>query len=427
MSLILARDYGNASFLINRETMHSVFLEGPLATFAPRLIDAPNYSLPYGYIQDLNKTDKNKVLADFDKIQRAVKALFEPSKCKREKKRSSKKKNAMEELSAYAIKNWQIVNVNLELTYLCNQRCSWCYLDDFSKKGMTRKRLNILLDDLKMIGALFILLTGGEIFLRPDVLDIIEDINNAGFVTELKTNGTLLKPKMIERLANFNPFDIQISIYGTDTGYFDQTNSFYRFDLIRENARIMVENGMPVTLSVLVGKHNIDSIEKIHESLIDIGAEVFYSPYITPKRNCNGRKVPLRLTSRDMEQKLLPFLERIDALPVQKKYRNCDEDSTVCYAGRDQIAISPLGRVFPCLDLAVPLGDLSKEPLSDILARRKSILEKFTLRDMPKCIKCADRDYCDSCIGVALLENNDYRKPSRHKCDVVKFYAHNRI
>ncbi|MCG2686575.1 radical SAM protein, partial [Candidatus Parcubacteria bacterium] len=320
-------------------------------------------------------------------------------------------KNALEELSAYAIKNWQLVNVSWELTYLCNQRCKWCYLENFQQKGLSENSIINLSKELKQVGALFLLLTGGEIFLRPDTLDIIEYLENEGFVLEIKTNGTSFGVNEIERMSKINFFDIQVSIYETKNGYSDLTKSNYQLNLIEENVKLMLERDLPVTLSVLVGKHNIDEIEKIHEKLSKIGAEIFYSPYITPNRGGVGQEILFRLSKKELEEKFKPFLEKINGFPVQKKYRDCDKDTSVCFAGRDQIAIDPNGIVYPCLDLRIPLGNLFQNSLSEILKTRKSILNQFTLNEIPQCKNCDDRNYCDSCVGLAIIENGDYRIP----------------
>jgi radical SAM protein with 4Fe4S-binding SPASM domain len=78
--------------------------------------------------------------------------------------------------------------------------------------------------------------------------------------------------------------------------------------------------------------------------------------------------------------------------------------------------------VYPCLDLRVPLGDLKFEDIETILSRRKQVLEAFRFREMSICKACEIVDFCDSCIGVALVENEDYRIPSLHKCDISHFY-----
>ena len=86
------------------------------------------------------------------------------------------------------------------------------------------------------------------------------------------------------------------------------------------------------------------------------------------------------------------------------------------------MAITPTGEVFPCLDLLVSLGNIKKEPLQSIVSKRKDFLMGFDPKKILKCVSCSIRDYCDSCIGAAILENGDYRVPFSHKCDVSHLY-----
>ena len=425
MKNMVTRDFQDASFITNKTTKKSAFFEGPLASQAVRLADNWSYQLPCDFLDRFRLEDRGEILKDFAEIRKAVLSLSKMLGDKSENGNTPAQKTAPEELSAYAIRKWQLINANLELTYLCNQRCRWCYLDNFQERGLSRERVQELAQELKSAGTILILLTGGEIFMRKDAISIMEDLEEIGFVLELKTNGIILSPNKIEKLAHLRPYDIQVSVYETRTGYSELTNSVYQFDRLKENIRQMLQQGLPVTLSVLVGKHNIDRIDETHDILTKTGAPIFYSPYITPNRGGPKEEILLRLSRRELEEKFKPFLTRIDGFPVQKKYRDC-RNRIACFAGRDQIAIDPWRVVYPCLDLRVPLGDTSSESLIEILSRRKKLLTQFSLREMQQCMSCRDRNYCDSCIGLALVENGKYQTPSRHKCDIVHFYAHER-
>ncbi|MFH1178101.1 MAG: radical SAM protein [bacterium] len=425
MKNTVVRDFRGASFVTNKATRKSAFFEGPLASQALHLVDNQSYQLPDGFLSQFHLEDRSEVVADFAEIRKAILSLATGSGNESGNGNTVSQKTALEELSAYAIREWQLINASLELTYLCNQRCGWCYLENFQERGLSRERIRMLGQELKSTGVVFILLTGGELFLRKDAISIMGDLEEIGFILELKTNGTALNPSKIEKLARLHPYDIHVSVYETRTGYSELTKSDYRFDRLKENVHQMLQLGLPVTLSVLVGKHNIDRIDKVHEVLTKIGASIFYSPYITPNRGGPKREILFRLSRCEMEEKFKPFLDCIGGFPKQNKYRDC-RNRTVCFAGRDQIAIDPRGIVYPCLDLRVPLGDTASEPLVDILRRRKNTLAEFSLREMGQCMDCRNRNYCDSCIGLALVENGDYRIPSKHKCDVVHFYAHGR-
>lgn len=423
MKAVIARNYKNASFVINRQTQDSAFFSGPLANQAVLLVDDLTHQLPDSFLNRFHADDRSHALADFVAIRTAVLSLFQESPTTLGSGNESQ--TAFQELSAYAIRNWQLTNANLELTYLCNQRCGWCYLGNFRERGLSRERMRLLAEDLKKAGVVFILLTGGEVFTRGDAISVLEDLEEVGFILELKTNGTVFGTREVERLARLHFLDIQVSVYEMRTDRSELTGAFYNFAKLQENVRLLLRAGLPVTLSVLVGKHNVDQLDVIHENLTKTGASVFYSPYITPNRGGPGREIQFRLSRQEMEEKFKPFLDRIGTFPSRKKYRDC-RNNTVCFAGRDQIAISPSGVVYPCLDLQIPLGHINQESLGSILARRKETMQQFSLREMHTCMRCPQRNFCDSCIGLALVENGDYRMPSKHKCDVVHFYAQER-
>ncbi len=63
-------------------------------------------------------------------------------------------------------------------------------------------------------GMLFLLLTGGEVFLRPDFFDIYTPLTRMGFILTLFTNGTLVTDSVATRLAEAPPSRTEITLYG---------------------------------------------------------------------------------------------------------------------------------------------------------------------------------------------------------------------
>ena len=426
MRNLVVRNYREAAFFLDRKSHKSLFFEGPLAPFAEKLLSDQNQLLPAWFLNEFNPEAKREILEDFKEMKVVIKSFLSPRVNDLSQDGSHRlcKKSALEELSSYAVKNWQVISANIEFTYLCNQCCVWCYLDNFSRRGLGREKLEDLANQLRQAGTIFTLFTGGEIFLRKDAIEIMRMFANHGFALEVKTNGTLLTPKLMNELATLDLFDLQISVYEIRTGKSLWTNSYYDFSRLSENLKYLTHLNLPLTVAVLVGKHNIDHLQEFHDRLQQTGVnEIFYSPYLTPCRSGDKRGMDLRLSSVEMEKKLTPFLEKIGAFTPQKEYRpSLGNDDPPCYAGQDQIAIDPSGTVFPCLDFRIPIGDLKNEPLQKILSRRKEVLDLFKLREISKCQTCPLIKNCDSCVGTALIENGDYKKPSQHKCDIVNFY-----
>jgi MoaA/NifB/PqqE/SkfB family radical SAM enzyme len=199
-----------------------------------------------------------------------------------------------------------VINASIELLSKCNQNCRHCYWEELTKKGLELRYLLSLAKELKEIGVIFILLTGGETFLRPDILEILSCLNELGFAIEIKTNGSLLNQKIIDFLPKIKIYDLQVSIYEIKDGYSAFTRSNYNFSRISENVNLLLSLGIRTSLSVTVGNHNINEIERWHEKLISLFGEemnISYSPYITPNRGGKEEGIKLRLSREDLNGK----------------------------------------------------------------------------------------------------------------------------
>ena len=86
-------------------------------------------------------------------------------------------------------------SVSIIITNSCNLKCMMC---DFWKDiqpasgGLTLNELKALFDDLKGLGTRMVQLTGGEPFLRKDLVQILREAKGRGLETAAVTNGTLI-------------------------------------------------------------------------------------------------------------------------------------------------------------------------------------------------------------------------------------------
>ncbi len=406
---VVGRLYPDASFAIAPRKQSAVFVEGP---------EAP---LPLRYLGDPSAPASDETQ---DEIRQAACDLRSsghgaPASAARPEQNDEA---PLSRLNAYATTNWQVTSMSVEVTSRCNLRCVHCYLPTYSDRGLSLARLRRLATEAAEAGVVFVSLTGGEPFMRPGVMDVVE-LFASNFAVDIKTNGLRIDGGAIARLACLPLMDVQISVYDVQEGRSAVTRTPYPFRKVAEVAGALAAGGVPVTLSVLVTKHNIDHLAEIHRILSAIaGCTTFYSPYITPRRTGAGAEVQGRLSSREMRERLLPFLRDIDAVPQLRRYRCTESADTVCYTGRDQVAVLADGTVLPCLDMNVSLGNVQREPLAAVLGRRRERLSGFAMSQVSKCLRCSERDYCDSCPGIALAESGDWRIPVQHKCDVTQLY-----
>ena len=109
---------------------------------------------------------------------------------------------------------------SVEVTARCNLRCAHCFINlpandrRAQAQELAGSEWRAFLDQIVDAGCLWLLLTGGEPFLRPDFLDIYTHAKKNGLLITLFTNGTLITEREADHLAEWRPFAIEITLYG---------------------------------------------------------------------------------------------------------------------------------------------------------------------------------------------------------------------
>ncbi len=115
-----------------------------------------------------------------------------------------------------------------EITERCNLSCVHCFINQPAgsqparSRELTASQIGEILDQVVEEGCLYLVLTGGEILLRPDFPEIYRHAKKLGLLVTLFTNGTLLTPEMAGFLAEWRPWWIEITLYGTTQQTYEQ-------------------------------------------------------------------------------------------------------------------------------------------------------------------------------------------------------------
>lgn len=104
--------------------------------------------------------------------------------------------------------------VHFELTHRCNFRCIHCYtIPEKSENELNISEIKRIICEFREIGAMGLAFSGGEIFLRSDLLDILDYASQRHLVF-LLTNGSLITRKIAFSLKEIGIYRIEISLYG---------------------------------------------------------------------------------------------------------------------------------------------------------------------------------------------------------------------
>jgi MoaA/NifB/PqqE/SkfB family radical SAM enzyme len=134
-------------------------------------------------------------------------------------------------------------SISFTITNACNLRCQMCgqwsqegYMHDRKedlKQELTLADWKRLVDEVAVYGVHSVLLRGGEPFLFPDIIALLEHINARGIFTSIDTNGTLLK-KYTADIVRIGNIHLTISVDGPEKIH-DQVRGVKGcFDRIRE-------------------------------------------------------------------------------------------------------------------------------------------------------------------------------------------------
>ncbi len=333
--------------------------------------------------------------------------------------------SVMEDMGARAMALGIPLSVQLDLTYRCNERCIHCYLDHEDHGEMTTAEILGLLDQLAAAGVFFLNVSGGEIFIRPDLFTIIEHARKLQFSVKLKTNGVMIREAKARRIAALGVEAVQISLYSHDAATHDKitklTGSFKR---TVEGARLLREAGVKVIFANVLMQQNADHYKQVQALAAEMGIRYEVDATITPMMDGDRGIVALNMDGGrlaaimhdttllgDQAERLLAAPSGPNPLDEAYKTLPCSAGHTACY-------VSPYGDVFPCVQFPFKVGNVREQAFIDIWKHSPQLNEVRAIRvsDLEGCSSCVHGSSCARCPGLAYLEGN-MRGPSIQDCE----------
>ena len=333
-------------------------------------------------------------------------------------------KSLMQELGNRAIDLGVPLGVQLDLTYRCNERCVHCYLDHEDHGEMSTAEVKDVLGQLAEAGTFFLTLSGGEIFMRPDLFEIIEHARRLTFSVKLKTNAVMVTPARAARVAALGVESVQISLYSHKPAVHDEITKLPgSFRRTLAGARALKAAGVKVSFANVLMKHNADDYPEVRALSESLGIEYKADATITPMMD-GGREV-LEL---NVDAERLARIYRDEAMVGESADEYCapsgplDEEDALhslpCSAGHSAAYISPYGEVFPCVQFPYLTGNVRTERFADIWRHSPQFAEVRSIRlaDVQGCSSCVHGSSCSRCPGLAFTEGN-MRGPSLQDCE----------
>ena len=328
----------------------------------------------------------------------------------------------MEEMASKASRLNIPLNVQLDLTYRCNERCVHCYLDHNDHGEMSTAEIKHLLDEMAEAGVFILTLSGGEIFLRKDFFEILEYARRLMFCVRLKTNAVLIRERDAARLRELAVESIQVSIYSHRPEVHDSI-TLLRGSLKRslDAIRFLKAQGLKVIVANVLMTQNMRDYTSVRALAEELGVECTLDPTVTPMMDGDRSILSLGVDQNALREvfrdsSLVGDIDEFCAIAAEPGQD--DLEATPCSAGHTACYVSPYGDVFPCVQFPLPTGNVRRERFVDIWRHSSQMNEvrSIRLKDLPTCSSCTHASGCTRCPGLAYMEGN-MRGPSSQDCE----------
>ena len=342
------------------------------------------------------------------------------------------------------------LGVVYEATMRCNLHCGFCYVGDLLNiEGQWREEmpLEALRRAFPEQEGLQVSLTGGEIFMRKDILAVLDLFRDKGYTCGyLTTNGTIINEERAHALAQLADAGflkhISVSIDGPGeqhdrarglTGTFARTAAGLR--RLQEAA---ARTGAPLRISIntTVAQESLDTLEQMVDVAESLGVDaigVNHLMYATPEEVAETARLlgldgTAAISTFVTEDPLVPpalVAQRVEALRQRCRAKGIRFDVrpkvvqaiTEPYytpgaplAGRclypfQYARVSFSGKVYFCPFIRVEVGDLTQSTLADIwngeryVELRRRLLEQGIF---PACRRCCKVELFPAPVPAAV-------------------------
>jgi radical SAM protein with 4Fe4S-binding SPASM domain len=316
-----------------------------------------------------------------------------------------------------------------ELTGRCNLLCRMCYVRHAAgdmKKAAKELPASAWLELARQAmdnGMVFLLLTGGEVFLRRDFFEIYEPLTRMGLVLALFTNGTLITKDIAARLAQAPPSRTEITLYGATAATYEAVTGIPgSFAACCAGIDALAYHRIPLGLKTTITRQNAGELEAMRQMAHDRGMP-FSASWLLAGR-------PDR-TPSEVEDCRLPAsecvtLEATDGASASewteaalRQTAEGGRNNFSCQAGKAAFVINPAGEMNVCLVLNQPAA----RPLETGFCEAWMQVRQYVDSAPPAASECRACDmlgYCGRCPAWSMMETGTLTEPVPYLCEIAR-------
>ena len=308
------------------------------------------------------------------------------------------------------------VNLTWEVTQACNLRCTHCLSSSGNpaKNELSTAEALDLVEQLHTAGVFQVNFGGGEPFIRPDFEEILAACHARRIMTCISTNGTLITPELVARLASNRLVAIQVSLDGAIRETCDAVRGAGVFDAAIKAVKLLAATSIPTSINTVLTAQNAAEIPAMHDLARSLGVSLRVSRFRPSGRGADNWE-----TLRPTPTQLLAFSDWLassgDVRTGDSFFSLTSQERqglglNLCGAAKLTCCVSPTGHMYPCAFLQTDrfeAGDLRTSSFQEIWDDSE-IYASFRNLRIHSCEECKRFDQCHGgCPAVAWHLKND--------------------
>lgn len=326
-----------------------------------------------------------------------------------------------------------LLSTSIRVTKKCNLRCKHCYADGGTsgRNELSKSEIFDILEQLKKMNVSDVFFTGGEPFIRKDMIDILSYSNICGFNTLVSTNGHFINEEIAKRLKDLKLKMMQVSVDGTKEIHTTNRGVSAWDDAMRALDLLVKENVENVTVGSVVLRNNNELSELLtlcKEKNIPLFAlmlliEAGRAEHMRGPEPEQMQKILDQVFSKYLEYGQTPEFSSNTTLPpalvpyaarkenIHKKFACCSFPYILGIEANGDVA--PCDGFFPYKEMIV--GNIRENSIEEIWENSPILKEirSIELKDMEGvCKKCKYLEYCaGGCRAAAYNKYHDLTMP----------------
>ncbi|MCL1880105.1 MAG: putative heme d1 biosynthesis radical SAM protein NirJ2 [Actinomycetia bacterium] len=322
--------------------------------------------------------------------------------------------------------------VSWNTTNQCNMTCKHCYRDAGARLAdeLSTTEAKKLIDELVLAGFKIMIFSGGEPFMRSDIIELMAYARQAGLRPVMGSNGSLITADIACELKQIGVMGVGISIDSVDKQAHDDFRGL-------PGAWEMAVTGMKNCRAAEVGFQvhttvmdwNQHEIEALTDFSVQIGAAAHHIFFLIPV----GRgKFEKSVAVIQYEQLLERIMRKQKTVPIEIKptcapqFTRVAEEVGVqtrfgrgCLAGISYCIINPMGKVQPCAYMDMEIGNVRETPFHQLWQENEVFRRLRSQEYSGLCGSCAFIDKCGGCRARAMYYHDGDYMAADDYCSLV--------